>query len=280
MPFPSTPVPWLNDPRQDERVSMSALRFFKVPVGLTVTALALSGVMTFSTSCAGGGGGGGSGGGGQAGNDNNGGSGGDTTVSCTPDDTHVCFKDGQAQGAMTGWGWIALGVQDELSDPTCDTDEHPITSANACTTTTNWNSSDGLCMSGTIPALPAAPLQSDYDNNWGIQIGVNSSEPPGTTLGKDYTSVTLTTTGSPTSGLRAELHVKGESPGQTYCLDMKSGRKLELASFNKECWDGTNAAKNLPVENIPNIDKVGIQVSSTQSEIKVDNLCLVGITFE
>jgi hypothetical protein len=255
---------------------MRALRFINVPVGLTVAALVLSGATALSVSCASSAGGSG-GAGGSAG-----GAGGSGPFTCTPSDTDVCFKDGQAQGAMGGWGWVALGAQDTLTDPTCDTDKHAITSANACTTTTNWNSSDGLCISGTIPALPAKPFQSDYDNNWGIQIGVNTSEPPGTTLGKDYASVAITVTGKPTSGLRAELHVKGEPAGQTYCADMTSGQAIQLASFNQACWDGAAAdpAKSLSKDNIKNIDKVGVQVSSTQSEIKVENLCLVGIFFK
>jgi hypothetical protein len=183
---------------------------------------------------------------------------------------------------MTGYGWVALGSLDTLSDPTCDTDKHTIDSAHACTTTTNWNSSSSLCLSGTIPALPAMPFQSDYDNNWGIQLGVNTSEPPGVTLGKTHASIAITISGSPSTGLRAELHVKGEPAGQTYCSDLTSGTAIQLSTFNQECWNGASAAasKALSSDNIPNIDKVGIQVSSTQNEIKVENLCLQSIVFQ
>jgi hypothetical protein len=255
---------------------MSSSRFIKVS-GLT--ALVLGGAMVLSASCASTpsdntppAGSGGSGGGGAAGG----------ATGCPTSDTKVCFKDGQAQGPMTGWGWIALGASDTLTDPTCDTDKHVIDNAHACTTTTNWNSSDGLCMSGTIPALPAEPYQSDYDNNWGIQIGVNTSEPVGTTLGKSYTSITINVDGKPTTGLRAEVHVKGEAAGQTYCAEMTSGKAIQFSTFNQECWNGVTAAvsKALSKDNIQNIDKVGIQVSSTQKEIKVENLCLTSISFQ
>ena len=183
---------------------------------------------------------------------------------------------------MTGYGWIALGMKDELTDPTCDTDHKVIDSAHACTTTTNWSTSDSLCMSGKIPALPATPLQSDYDNNWGIQIGVNTSEPPGITLGKSYSSIAITVSGKPMTGLRAELHVKGEPAGQTYCANMTSGEAIEFSKFNQECWNGDTAAssKALSMDNITNIDKVGIQVSSTMDEIRVDKLCLQSIEFK
>lgn len=177
---------------------------------------------------------------------------------------------------MTGFGWVALGSLDMLTDPTCDSDKHAIDSATPCTTTTNWSSSSSLCISGKIPALPEMPFQSDYDNNWGIQIGVNTSEPPGTTLGKSYKSIAITVSGNPDSGLRAEVHVKGEPAGQTYCAEMTSGQAIQFSDFNQECWNGTSASpsKALSSDNIQNIDKVGIQVSSTQSEIKVENLCL------
>jgi hypothetical protein len=267
---------------------MSAMKLSKAPVGLTM-ALALGGALALCVGCAsseqsnstggsGGNEGGNSGGGGS------GGSGGSSSFSCTESDTNVCFFEGAAKGAMTGWGWVALGALDKLTDPTCDTDKHEITADKACTTTTNWNpdTKNGLCISGTIPALPAAPYQSDYDNNWGIQIGVNTSEPPGTTLGKDYTAITLTFTGEPAKYNRAELHVKGDAAGVTYCADTTSGKEIKLTSFNKKCWDGSAAKPEdgLTAEMVKNIDKVGIQVSSTQSEIAVKNLCLMGIQFK
>ena len=249
---------------------MSPSRFINVHAPLL--ALALGGAMIFSAAC-------GSSGGNNSGT---GGSGGGGSAACTASDTQVCFKDGQAQGAMTGYGWIALAMLDTLTDPTCDTDKHAIDAAHACTTTTNWNSSNALCMSGTIPALPATPFQSDYDNNWGIQIGVNTSEPPGTTLGKARTSMTITISGAPSTGLRAEVHVKGEPAGQTYCADLTSGQAIPMSKFNLECWNGDSASpsKALSSDNVPNIDKVGVQVSSTATEIKVENLCLQSIAFQ
>jgi hypothetical protein len=266
---------------------MSALKLSKAPIGLTV-ALALGGALALSMSCASTapsdntGGSGGNEGGGSGG----GGDGGSTGFTCTKSDTNVCFFEGAATGAMNGWGWGSLGALDTLTDPTCDTDKHEIhnrDTSGPCTTTTNWNTKDALCITGTIPPLPKEPFQSDYDNNWGLQIGVNTSEPPGTTLGKDYTSITLTFSGEPSSGNRAELHVKGDAAGTTYCADAKSGKEIKFADFNKACWDGANAdpKKALKAEMIPNIDKVGIQVSSvSEKEIQVKNLCLMGIQFK
>jgi len=262
---------------------MSLSSFVKVSVRWV--ALALGGAVVFSAGCSSSSSdtpsatGGSSATGGAGGGGNGGTNGG---VACTASDSKVCFKDGKAEGAMTGYGWVALGMLDVLTDPTCDTDKHAIDSAHACTTTTNWSTSDSLCITGTIPALPAMPFQSDYDNNWGIQIGVNTSEPPGITLGKSPTSLTVTISGSPSTGLRAIVHVKGEPAGQAYCADLTSGQAIPLSKFNLECWNGDAAApsKALDVNNITNIDKIGIQVSSTSTEIKVQNLCLQSIAFQ
>jgi len=247
-----------------------------VKVSARLSALGLAGLMASAVACSSSGGSNpGTGGSGSGGSDGG-------STSCTSSDTKACFKDGKAAGPLTGYGWLALGMKDELTDPTCDTDHHAIDSAHPCTTTTNWSTSDSLCMSGKIPALPAVPLQSDYDNNWGIQIGVNTSEPPGLTLGKKYASITLTVAGKPSTGLRAEIHVKGEPAGQTYCADLTSGTAIQLSTFNQECWNGATAApaKALSADNIQNIDKVGIQVSSTMEEIKVETLCLQSIEFK
>ena len=248
---------------------MSPSRFVNVHAPLL--ALALGGAMIFSAAC------------GSSGGNNSGTGGtrrGRAPPACTASDTQVCFKDGQAQGAMTGYGWIALGMLDTLTDPTCDTDKHAIDAAHACTTTTNWNSSNALCMSGTIPALPATPFQSDYDNNWGIQIGVNTSEPPGTTLGKAHTSITITHSGRAFDRAARGGAREGRTRGGRRTAPIStSGQAIPMSKFNLECWNGDSAApsKALSSDNIPNIDKVGMQVSSTATEIKVENLCLQSI---
>ena len=39
----------------------------------------------------------------------------------------------------------------------------------------NWSTADKLCISGSLPAVPANATATDYANNWGIAIGVNST---------------------------------------------------------------------------------------------------------
>lgn len=191
----------------------------------------------------------------------------------------VCFKNGSALGVMTGFGWVDLGKYDSLTSPTCGAEA--ISNSSPCQTTTTWSKTDALCMSGSIPALPASPMQADYDNNWGVQIGVYAGQ-DGDAIGLalvDYMTLTFTISGSPTSGLRAILHRKGDPALTTYCVDsIKSGRAIALAKFNTRCW-GDAATVYLTEDDLPMIDKVGIQISSTAAPITIADLCLNQIAF-
>ena len=291
---------------------MNARKFFNVRVSLTVTALALSGAMVFSamtTSCAGGGGGGsagsGSGGSGNGGTSGGGTSGGGSTGATTcsdPSADAVNFCNGKAQGLMTGYAYIALGKADTASDPKCAPDSAKPETTRAisaegsdpgpCPTTgtTVWKKADSLCISGSIPAV----VGGDYTGNWGLQIGVNTIDPPATaagagTLGKTFSTITATTEGtvSPTNtAIRLVIHLVGTpATDNPYCATMKeSGKAMNLTSFNTECWSGstctTTTCKQLGASDIPNIDKIGIQISSDTSNLyTVTDYCLKGFQF-
>jgi hypothetical protein len=192
----------------------------------------------------------------------------------------VTFVNGAAVGPMTGWGWIALGSLDVATDPTCDTPAAgtPITKAAACNEGTHWNATDALCITGTIPALPLQPVQADYDANWGVQIGVNANADDSIALGKSFSTIAIVVDGSPTAGLRIELHRQGDPDATTYCATSPGpGVPVNLISFNTACWDGSGTA--FTADDVPKIDKVGIQVSSTKAEIDVANLCWHQIVF-
>jgi hypothetical protein len=274
---------------------MNARKFLNVRVSLTVTALALCGALAFSamtTSCAGGGGGGagGSGAGGAAGS-GAGGSGvaGSTGggTSCTPGADSVCFATGKASGVLTGYGWIALGSLDTATSPTCATAVGATTTvaidnADPCNTSTTWNSDSALCITGSIPMVVAA----NYTANWGLQIGVNSIDPPATSAGagtvaKAYKTITFTTSGtvSPTgAAVRAEIHRVQDPAATTYCANMVSGTPINLTSFNTACWDGSGTM--LTSADVTTIDKIGVQISSdTAAAYTVTNFCLSGISF-
>jgi len=250
-------------------------------VGLTATALTLCGAMALTTGpgCSSSSDNGGAGGGGGGGGSTGGGSG---NPDCTPDDNTLCFVQGSAKGALKGAAWVALGVLDTITDPTCS--GAAITKDSPCNSATTWNSDSKLCMTGTIPALPAKAVQKDYDDNWGEAIGVNTDEPPpakgGAPLGKSHKTITFYIEGKPATGIRAKIHVTGDDDQTSYCATFNPGDKVTLTAFNTHCWNtNESGAKFLADTDVPNIDSLGIQVSATGSEIKVDNLCLDKVEF-
>ena len=199
---------------------------------------------------------------------------GGTSGTVCPNPDKVEFSNGAATCAMNGWGWIALGTLDKATDPTCG--GTPITHENACTTSTTWNATDALCITATIPGLPAQPVQKDYDDNWGVEVAVDATVTSGEAIGKSYSSVALDVTGSPLTGLRVAIHRAGDDPGVSYCAPYKSG-PIALTNFNTACWDNTGTAFTLA--DASKINNVGIEVPATQTPITVTNLCIKSITF-
>jgi hypothetical protein len=195
--------------------------------------------------------------------DAGGASAGDGSTSTIPTGTTVTFANGQAQGAMTGLGWVSHGAQDSITSPTCGGAVVTITSKN-CTDTT-WNSTTALCITGST-----APVNPEYTGNWGVLVGVNSTAPAGSGLGQSFTSITITVTGSPTSGLSAVVHRKSDPDGINYYAALTSGTAISLTDFTPVA---------LTNEDVPNIDMIGVQVTSTTTPITVTNLCITGITF-
>ena len=290
---------------------MNARKFLNVRVSLTVTALALSGAMGISamtTSCASSAGG--SGGGSSNGGSGGGGAGGGGTTCSDPASDSVNFCNGKAQGLMTGYAYVALGSADTATDPKCAPDSkdtnttQAITKATPCPTTgtTVWKSSDALCISGSIPMVTGG----DYTGNWGLQIGVNTVDPPATaagtgTLNKTYANIAASTTGTVTptnTAIRVVIHLAGMTEADNpYCATMSASDKaMVLTSFNTQCWNGgscgavppcttpgedqTKCCSQLKASDIPNIDKIGLQISSSDKmAFTVDNYCLTGFKF-
>ncbi len=266
----------------------------KVRVGLTMTVLAFGAAMALSgnTGCAssdspagGSTSNGGSSGGAGGSAPSNGGSSG----SCTAGEDSVCFEAGKASGVMTGYGYIALGKLNTATSPVCDNTANGGSATEAITKDTPcpenggksvWSTPEaGLCMSGSIPIVTGG----DYDNNWGLQIGCNVSDPAGSTLGTSYSKITFTFNDSAvspkmTAGIRGEIHVKDDAADKTYCATVTSGKETSLVAFNTKCWD--SSGDSLTDEMIPNIDKIGIQLSSDDLKAyEVKDFCWSGLTF-
>jgi hypothetical protein len=205
--------------------------------------------------------------------DAGGGAAGDGSTSTIPTGTTVTFAKGQAQGAMTGLGWVGLGAEDSITSPTCGgaVITNTIASSNAGCSNITWSSTTALCITGSVPAL--------YNtDNWGVLVGVNSTAPAGSGLGQSFTSITITVTGSPTSGLLAIVHRKSDPKGINYYASLSSATPLTFTNFNSHN-DTPPDGVFLTAADIPNIDQIGVQVPSTTSTITVTNLCITGIAF-
>jgi hypothetical protein len=198
-----------------------------------------------------------------------------TTAAATNPNTGktVTFKAGKAEGAMSGYAYVALGADDEVTSPDCD--GTPITASDPCASGTKWEADDSLCITGSIPALPKEPVDADYKSNWGVSIGINATNPDTGTLNQAHTSITYTFTGKPTTGLRAQVNVGSIE----YCYDkVSSGTAIPFTSFNTKCWDDSGTA--LTAANVTKIDKVALQVNSGSTAVTVTSLCITGITFK
>jgi len=198
------------------------------------------------------------------------------TTSATPTGTTVTFASGKAAGAMTGYGWVALGSADTVTDPTCGPSKAAITSAAPCATSTNWSTTTGLCITGSIPALGTPP---DYTGNWGVSVGVNAGPAAGTGLGQSFASITIAVAGSPATGLRAMVHRSGDPDATSYCYALTPGTAIPLTSFSTTCYNTATPGTALTAADVPKIDKVSVQVSSGAAAISVASLCINGITF-
>ena len=209
-----------------------------------------------------------------------GGSGG-TVISGTKNSgTTVTFDKGKAKGAMTGYGWVMLGKLDSVTDPTCGPNETPITSTTACASDINWSATDKLCITGGCPALD--PDKPDYDNNYGVVVGVNAGDAGGTgdasmVLGQTFKTITVAATGMPTSEVRIQIHRKGDPDSSSYCIKYSSSA-IDLTKFATDCWE-TSPTKPFAAADIPNIDKVSLEAISASTKVSVSDMCMTGITF-
>jgi hypothetical protein len=197
--------------------------------------------------------------------------------------TTVTFLNGMAQGPMTGYGCVSLGTQDTLTSPTCGgaqikglTPSQPALTFNSSCAPADitWNSTTSLCVSGSVPALPANPTEADYDRNWGVLVGVNVRE-PAQAIGTTHRSITFILTGQPTTALRAVVHLRSDPDNTTYCANMTPGMPVYFTSFNTECWE--NTGRYLLSSDVAKIDLVGAHVPATSSTVSVKNLCLTRI---
>lgn len=197
----------------------------------------------------------------------------------------VAFAQGRAQGAMSGYGYVSLGVLDRVTSPTCGgmpigslaPSEPPVTFDSTCwPNAITWSSSSALCVNGEIPAWSPSPSYMDYLINWGILVGAATRDPV-QGIGVSYRTVALTVTGGECDTMRAVVHLADDPANLVYCAAMTSGVPIRLSSFNTECFFGSGTA--LSLSDVPKIDKVAVQVPSRRTAVKLKDFCLTKIEF-
>jgi len=77
--------------------------------------------------------------------------------------------------------------------------------------------------------------------------------------------------------VRAQVHVKGDPDGTSYCIAWASG-PLSLAKFATDCYNTAPTAL-ISAANIGKIDKVMVQVSSGSAAVSVSKMCITKIEF-
>jgi hypothetical protein len=190
------------------------------------------------------------------------------------------FLSGRAQGALTGRGSVSLGVIDTVTSPTCNGMQigglspsmPPVTFNSTCRpSAVTWDSTTGLCVSGTIPGSSSNPSYMDYMIDWGIMVGVATREPV-QAIGVAYSSIALTVSGWDSGALFAVIHLDNDASNLTYCARMTSGTAIKLSSFNTECLFGSG--KRLAEGDAERIDRIGVQIPPSQSRTTVTDFCL------
>ena len=176
---------------------------------------------------------------------------------------------------MLGYGWVAFGSSDTITDPTCGATTDSITNAKPCAADPNWSATDKLCITGSAPALPASPTDADYAANYGVVVGVNAGDPG--VLGQTFSTITIAASGVPSSTVRAQVHVKGDADSKSYCMTYSTSA-MTLAKFATDCYN-TAPTGVIPATSIPNIDKVSLEAVSGSTAVTVTSMCITGITF-
>jgi hypothetical protein len=78
--------------------------------------------------------------------------------------------------------------------------------------------------------------------------------------------------------VRAEVHRKGDPDATLYCAYVTSGSAVSLTSFSTECW-APGTGTTLTAADVPNIDKIALQIPSSFTAIAVQNFCMTSIEF-
>ncbi len=195
------------------------------------------------------------------------------SVSAAPSGRRVVIgNDGKLEGVASGYAWVAAGESTTVTSPSpCN--------FNGCFKNTGGQ----LCTKGNIGVLSCTgqgtpQYQCNWDKNWGVVLGFNTSQPPGPwgnnaprTIAVNYTSVAHA--GS-AGHFRLTAHVTGDPYSKQYCIDYYTpGAVVQPSDMKSQCWFA--AGDTLP--NFRQVDTIGLLRVSENAPVSFD-FCLTAIT--
>jgi hypothetical protein len=187
----------------------------------------------------------------------------------------IIGSDGKLDGAASGYAWVAAAQGAHITSPSpCDN--------RGCFKNTGGR----LCTQGTIPALtctaaPGTPnFRCNWDKDWGVVMGFNTTQPAGPWSNQAPTSVALGYSSVPQGGsaghFRLNAHVAGDPYSKQYCVDNYTpGAQVKASDLKTECWFDKGDA--LP--NFKQVDTIGLLRVSENAPIAF-HFCIDSITTE
>jgi hypothetical protein len=206
----------------------------------------------------------------------------------------VTFLNGKGVGLFTGNGWVAGGTSGPgnigtplttFKTPTCPAGDGTLTGGTGagCSALT-WETTNSLCMSGTIPALTACPTNcaapgevgDDYSEDWGAAVGVNVSTVANTAMGQAFNTLTVNFTGTPGGVVKLSVI---DSSGMWYCFyNYVSGTPVTPSQLTQSCW--LTSSPGPALSSLATITSVGLEIDSSQSAETFTDFCMDSIAFK
>ena len=197
------------------------------------------------------------------------------SISATPSAKSVTIGNyGKLAGALNGWAWVAPGEQTTVVNP------------NPCNNSGCFKDTGGkLCIKGHINALTCtgqgtSHTSCNWDKNWGVVLGLNTTDPQGPwgtsapmKVAIGYTSAVQ---GGTTGHYRLNAHLVGDPYSKQYCIDNYTpGAVVQASDFKSQCWFDTG--DRLP--SFRTVDQIGLLRTSEYGPVDFD-FCVTSIIAE
>jgi len=186
-----------------------------------------------------------------------------------PASGRVVFRaDGQLEGAIRGFAWVAGGTGAVFTSPSTEADRAHLRPVGGqfCT---SGRMASVICVNEHMPSM-----RCNWGHNWGVSIGwrVRNDEDA---WGDAAAGAIAVEFHGRSSIYRLIAHRRGEPDNKFYCIEnYRSGRVVTPSMFRSECWADPGEA--LP--DFKEVDYFNLQYPSSREYVAF-RYCLSGITF-